>query len=299
MRQVKRAAPWAAVWLLCAAAPGAAQPFEQAGVRAQGMAGAFVAVADDASAVWWNPAGLAGGAFFNFLFEHQQQSSPDDTVNALSVGTPPLGASYQRLRYAVPPAGQTRTSRETVGGTETSGALVTHEAGMTLLQSLTADFVVGATVKFVRGVIGDRGTNQADVDVGMHYRAGPLRAGLVVRNVAEPSFRISEDTTLTLERQARAGVAWAADSLTVAADLDLTSAPGLTGGRRLAIGAERRWQQRWALRGGMRLRTTEGANPWASLGASYAVKSGMWIDGFWGDGEDAGARWGLSGRVTY
>ena len=27
------------------------------------MSGAFVAVADDATAVWWNPAGLATGRF--------------------------------------------------------------------------------------------------------------------------------------------------------------------------------------------------------------------------------------------
>src|SRR4029453_5176655 len=33
--------------------------FEPVGTRAQGMAGAFVAVADDATATYWNPAGLA------------------------------------------------------------------------------------------------------------------------------------------------------------------------------------------------------------------------------------------------
>ena len=32
------------------------------GTRASGMAGAFVAVADDATAVYWNPAGVATGS---------------------------------------------------------------------------------------------------------------------------------------------------------------------------------------------------------------------------------------------
>ena len=53
-----------AVFFSLAAAPADAQSFEALGSRAQGM-GAFVAVADDASAVYWNPAGLASGAYFS------------------------------------------------------------------------------------------------------------------------------------------------------------------------------------------------------------------------------------------
>ncbi len=40
--------------------------------RAQGMGGAFVGVADDATASWWNPAGLATGAYFNVVIEKGQ-----------------------------------------------------------------------------------------------------------------------------------------------------------------------------------------------------------------------------------
>ena len=42
-----------------------AQSVETIGIRAQGMGGAFTAVADDATATWWNPAGLAGGSYFS------------------------------------------------------------------------------------------------------------------------------------------------------------------------------------------------------------------------------------------
>jgi long-chain fatty acid transport protein len=38
-----------------------AQSFAAVGTRAAGMGGAFVGVADDASAIYWNPAGLAVG----------------------------------------------------------------------------------------------------------------------------------------------------------------------------------------------------------------------------------------------
>src|SRR5574338_749306 len=95
------------VCIFLTAVPGGraawAQPFEQAGVRAQGMGGAFVAVADDASAVWWNPAGLASGPFFSLLVGHQRQEEPDSRVTGFAIGTPPLGLSYMHLRELVPP----------------------------------------------------------------------------------------------------------------------------------------------------------------------------------------------------
>ena len=47
--------------------PALAQAEAPVGVRAAGMGGAFTAVADDASAVFWNPGGLASGAFFSVV----------------------------------------------------------------------------------------------------------------------------------------------------------------------------------------------------------------------------------------
>ena len=48
-------------------APAAAQQPDLFGVRAQGMAGALTAVADDATPSRWNPAGVAGGGGSNRL----------------------------------------------------------------------------------------------------------------------------------------------------------------------------------------------------------------------------------------
>ena len=56
--------------LALASVPAEAQQiFESVGTRALGMGGAFVAVADDASAVWWNPAGLIVGQPFGATIE--------------------------------------------------------------------------------------------------------------------------------------------------------------------------------------------------------------------------------------
>lgn len=275
-----------------------AQAFEQAGVRAQGMGGAFVAVADDASAVWWNPAGLADGPFFNALLEYQQQPEPGSRVSALAIGTPPLGASYRRVR-AVLPAEEASNGRQTESGVLHAATLVTHEAGFTLLHSLTTGFVFGSTLKFVHGTVDDRGTNKLDLDVGVHYRAGPLRAGFVVRSLAEPSFATPGGGQLTPSRHARAGIAWAGETTTLATDVDLTDVEAPWEGRRIAMGGEHRFGHRVAARAGVRLRASDGPDPWVSFGGSYALKPGIWMDGFWGRSPDQDARWGIAGRVVY
>jgi hypothetical protein len=51
--------------LLMAVLPADAQIVEAVGERALGMGGAFVAVANDSSATWWNPAAQADGPFFD------------------------------------------------------------------------------------------------------------------------------------------------------------------------------------------------------------------------------------------
>jgi hypothetical protein len=53
-----------------------ADPFiSYPGTRARAMGGAFTAIAEDASAVWYNPAGVAGGSEIDFVFEWSQAIS--------------------------------------------------------------------------------------------------------------------------------------------------------------------------------------------------------------------------------
>jgi hypothetical protein len=91
---------WAAPVLVCA------QTFETIGIRAQGMGGAFVAIADDASATWWNPAGLASGALLSGIVERGMADAPsEDTTVGLSFVVPSLCLSYYRLRTSGRTAG--------------------------------------------------------------------------------------------------------------------------------------------------------------------------------------------------
>src|SRR5690349_13999017 len=131
------------------AAPASAQLYESVGTRAQGMAGAFVAVADDASATWWNPAGLARGAFFSALYEHGHLTEPADPdgaslassslTNGFAFGYPALGLSYYRLRISeIAPLSSTadpQAGRQDPGASGTR-SLAVSQYGLTTGQSI-------------------------------------------------------------------------------------------------------------------------------------------------------------------
>ena len=73
--------------LTLTAAPVGAQIVESVGSRALGMGGAFVAVASDSSATWWNPAGLAAGPFLDLAI------GKADDASWFALATPPFGLS--------------------------------------------------------------------------------------------------------------------------------------------------------------------------------------------------------------
>src|SRR5205085_9757114 len=64
------------VFFVVAPQAASAQIYESVGIRAQGMSGAFVAVSDDATTTWWNPAGLASGGYLNGILEVDQVDNP-------------------------------------------------------------------------------------------------------------------------------------------------------------------------------------------------------------------------------
>lgn len=167
------------VSLLCWLVPASATAqVVDHGSRAQGMA-AFVAVADDPSAVSWNPAGLGGAVVVGALVEWGGGSDVPDgdprmvgpgamatrpRARQVSLALPPLGLSYGERRLvtasATGTAVLTAESRDLLGDGVAFGApgapagvaaLETRHIGVTLAQSLLPGLVAGATVRVVRG----------------------------------------------------------------------------------------------------------------------------------------------------
>src|SRR4029453_10286725 len=114
MRLLPFASFVALVLVACLPGGAAAQSSDAVGIRAQGMGGAFTALADDATATWWNPAGLAGGAYLNAIVEYGRVEDTDTDRRGFSVAFPALGLSYYRTRV---------TQAELISSTAASGGV--------------------------------------------------------------------------------------------------------------------------------------------------------------------------------
>jgi hypothetical protein len=306
----------AATALLLLAAPASAQLYESVGTRAQGMGGAFVGVADDATASWWNPAGLATGAYFNVVLEKGAMTQPADpgaaSPAARTRGTgfaaafPALGLSSYRLQVLnvgpINPTAPGFPGRQPEGGRSVRQLLAT-QFGVTIGQSLGDHLVVGSTLKLVRGGVAtgtiddadteglDRASElevdtrtRGDLDVGAMAWFGKVKLGVNVRNVTRPTFGEGSDET-ALPRQARGGfsvtsVASGFDAIVLAADADLTrTTTGFGDVRHVAVGGEA-WLRgrRFGFRGGLTANTIGERRPSYSTGVSVAPIRGLFIE---------------------
>lgn len=150
----------------------------ESGSRALGMA-AFVAVADDASAVWWNPAGLGGAVVVGGLVEWGSgRSLPDGDPRTAEAGAAATRPRVRQVSLALPQIGLSYGERRLVRGQTTGAAVLTGDGrdligdgvpfgaasaatrvsfletrhfGLTLTQSIASGVVAGATARVVHG----------------------------------------------------------------------------------------------------------------------------------------------------
>jgi len=281
------------------------------GVRANGMGGAFVGVADDGTAVYWNPAGLATGALASVNLEFGEfkpdgPGDPEDLNHALvAISLPPVGLAYYRQGvFGERPLGPAVTGgqgREEVRSSV--HAFTTSTFAVSLLQSLGEYVVVSVTPKALWG--GESFT--ADVDASAMFAITQFRLGVTGRNLTTPSFALDESGAedVELATEVRVGGGWGSgwpghSRVVVAVDGDVMTRATMSGERRdIAGGVETWWfARRLGVRGGLRGSTVGEARSVVTAGASWMF-SGMYLEGYWAGG-DAGERsWGLGLRYSF
>jgi F plasmid transfer operon, TraF, protein len=305
--------------------------FDVTGARALGMAGAFVAVADDPTATHWNPAGLVKGSpvgltigsdSFHFRKPYDPVTSGAEQLSArmFHLGTWPLGLSAGRIE-----------TRQIVGSNATGllgESLSITQVGVTVLQTILdidvgsqqLSVVAGGTVKFLRGtaritsIPTDLTTEQAfdllsdapgqtdnviDLDLGFLAAIGRLRGGVTLKNLRQPTFAHVAGNAIPLWRLARMGLSVTpADGVTLAMDVDLDTADPLVGLRRvIALGGEIHPGSRLALRGGIRW-SRDGGRPIGAFGGSLRVQQSLLIDGYVAAGSGADQGFGIALRAA-
>ena len=310
----------AALVVVVCASPASAQMWELVGTRAQGMGGAFVAVADDATATWWNPAGLATGATLSLVWDMADNLAPRNPLpqGPASLGetmgfaltTPALGLSYYRLRISemqpVSSNGAGTSVRQEEGATGIGlRTLALNQFGATAGQSLGGNVVLASTLKLIRagtavaigeapGAARDALERVADLDLSMETQVAldvgamvmlspGIRAGISVKHLREPEFG-EGPTEIKLERQARAGIAvmggGSSASLTTAADFDITTLETVLGEVR-HIGAG---AEAWLLNRLVGVRGGFSANTAGEGGTAWSVGASGGMRGFFVDG---------------
>jgi hypothetical protein len=317
------------------ASGASAQIFEAVGARAQGMGGAFVAVASDSTATWWNPGALADGPFVDVaigraVIERTAGLQPSRArASWFALGTPVIGLSYYRFRItdaqSPSPTGAVTADREDITAGPSIRSLSVQQFGATLVQTLLPGVHAGATFTFVTGtgrtapamtgdsdtlldageeLTGGSGQHHFDMTVGVLATAGVVRLGAAVRNVLEPTFG---NGAWRLPRQVRVGAAIDLEKadgppLVLAVDADARTYRAALGERRvIAVGAEQ-WvlTRRLGFRAGARFNQVGTKERAFTAGASVAIRSGTYLEGHvvHGGAQDEQG-WGAAARVTF
>ncbi len=157
------------------------------GARTMGMGGAAVSLADDGTALFWNPAGLAQAPGHTFSLSHVSWFGD---------------ASYQYASYSLPLG-----ERGALGLAIEQGSVSwdntgegTFEAGdfmgaVGYARRLRPNLGVGGSLKYIAGSLGDDEASSYAFDLGAVYRLSEAATlGAAVRNMgAAVSYRDAED----------------------------------------------------------------------------------------------------------
>ena len=143
------------------------------GARSMGMGGAFVAVANDATAMYWNPAGLSRVHQMSGIFE-QVQWVTDIQFNFLAASIPvggiggTMGVFVNSMSIPDQPV---RTVQYPQGNGEQYSASGLA-AGLSYARNLTDRFSIGANAKYCSERIWHEKATSIAFDIGTLYETG-------------------------------------------------------------------------------------------------------------------------------
>lgn len=194
-----------------------------AGARANAMGDAYTSVADDASAIYWNPAGLAGLKKNEFvamraqLYQDLEYNFFAFAHPTKSWGTFAVGFNNLNVTGIEQRSGDTDEADSKFSSNDTAYSLA-HSMKLSILGLPSAEeeggLQTGATLKVVRQTLSGNQANSVAGDIGLIYRGTqrPSSLGLTVQNLGSGAkFKNESDPlplTIRLGSSYRFGQEW-------------------------------------------------------------------------------------------
>lgn len=154
--------------------------------RGVALADAFLPIADDVSALWYNPGGLVNIRQTQLALTHVDY--PADLLTYDFLGyvqpMPAMGAALGIQVFGLNSGEMDETTPSRVFGTGRTFGASDIAAGVTYAQRLTDKFSVGATAKYLQENLADETAFGWAVDVGTFYNTGwkSLRIAMLISN---------------------------------------------------------------------------------------------------------------------
>ncbi|MDD5720266.1 MAG: hypothetical protein PHQ53_11320 [Candidatus Krumholzibacteria bacterium] len=233
-----------------------------AGNRALAMGGAFAAVADDASALLWNPAGLG-------RIDRRRLAFSQTSLLGLGFGEQYASLVLPDWRWGTPAVTWRRFGVDGIEERDDRGVLLDDNLQNTETELilgygrslLGGDLALGAGFKVRHHKLAGYTDSGLGLDLGFwtrplalaglqHRAARSLAMGVAVRNALEPQIKLLDDNVPD-PMALRAGLAWTqplASRMQILAAIDLERTRDMDG--RLHAGLEVGLEQTVALRGG-------------------------------------------------
>jgi len=140
------------------------------GGRALGMGEAFTTQADDITAIFWNPAGLATFRNTQILLNHYDYIADlSFDYGAIATAIPAIGTVGVHVCFL----GMPDIERTTVQEPDGTGEMVTASsmtAGVSYARNLTDRFAIGGTAKYIQEKLWHCSASGYALDVGVLYR---------------------------------------------------------------------------------------------------------------------------------
>ena len=136
-----------------------------AGSRAVGLGGAFTAIASDASAMYWNPSGIARLTKTEVLVNYTKWIA-DINYNYLAFSQPLSSTSAYGINFTSVTMGEMKLTRygdEDTGETFKAGQFA---LGITYAMNLTDRFSIGSNIKYISEYIANNKATGIAVDIG-------------------------------------------------------------------------------------------------------------------------------------